>query len=382
MKIAVNTLVTPAKKIGAGEYLRNLLIHLQEIDRVNKYFIFTSYDTYYLFPLKNPNFIEIRVHVKQNIKGLSPILRTIWLHTGFLYKCRRLKVDLIHVPNTQLILWYHPGTISSLLDLREWRYQRSRFIRTVYRKTANLSQAHLSRAVITISKSSKDDIVRFLKISKEKITITYPGIGEHFLKKIDPKTASFVCNKYGIEKPYILSVASQIKHKNIAGILNALADIKQQGKLMRKLVLVGKSGRASSDINQIVSALGLEKDVLFTGYVPDEHLPDLYAMAKMFVFPSFWEGFGIPVLEAMSCGCPVICSNVSSLPEVVGEAALMVEPSDTNALVKAILSLENNPELENKLRKAGPERAVQFSYQFMAQQTLEVYHKVYHKVIK
>ncbi len=378
MQIAINTLATPSKKIGAGEYLNNLITQLQMIDQENMYYIFTARETRHLFPLENQNFKEICVNIPQGIRGVSPVARTLWLHTGFLKSCRYLDTDIIHVPNTQLILWKRPATVVSIFDLGEWHMRRSHLIRTAYRKIANYAQARLSHSIITISESSRDDICRFLKVPDEKVTITYPGVSDRFLKKIQQSEArTMIRDTYGIREAFILSVASQIKQKNITGILEAIARIRHWQNFTRKLVLVGKPGNVSSEIQRAVSRLNLEKDVVFTGYVPDEHLPYFYAAAKMFVFPSLWEGFGIPVVEAMACGCPVICSDVASLPEVAGNAAVLVNPVNISEIAGAILEIEQNPEIENRLKIAGPVQARKFSYRLMAEKTLEVYEKTY-----
>ena len=378
MRVAINTLVTRGKKIGVGEYLRNLIAHLEHIDRENDYYIFTAKDTRHLFPLHAENFHEVPVNVPQNIRIFSTAATIVWLHTSFLARCRTLDVDVIHIPNTQLMLWRNPATVVTLFDLAEWRMRHHHVIRASYRKLANYMQARLSRSIVTLSHFSRNDICRFLKVPADKVTVTPAAAADLFHRPIDAAEAKALVRKtYGADGEYILSVASHMKHKNIEGILRALGHIKRRRTPSWKLVLVGKADNARRGVRKAVTDLALEKDVIFTGYVPDEHLPYLYAAAKMLVFPSLWEGFGIPVIEAMACGCPVICSNVASLPEVAGDATLFVDPHNIAEIARAITKIEDDSELEKRLRKAGPIQARKFSYRRMAEKTLDVYKRTY-----
>lgn len=376
MRIAIITLVTPAQKVGAGEYLYQLIRELQHLDRENEYFVFTVEETANFFPLWADNFREIRVNLSRRGKLPSPLRRTLWLHTGFLKQCRRLGIDLIHIPNTQLMLWKTPLTVSSVLDLREWRMEHSHIIRTFYRRFANFMQARLSASVLTISESSKKDICCFLRIPEKKVRVTYLAASERFHPSLSPReTKELIRNEYGIQGDYALSVASFMKHKNIERLLKAFAEAKQQENFPLQLVLTGKTGDAHSGIRKTVSGLGLEKDTIFTGYVPDKHLPHLYSAAKFFVFPSLWEGFGLPVLEAMSCGCPVICSDIASLPEVAGDAALLVNPYEISEIAGAMRRIVMEPDAEKHLRQTGPVQAAKFKWRKTTEQTIGIYNE-------
>jgi len=377
MKIAINTLVTPAQKVGVGEYLHNLIRELQTLDMENEYFIFTIKETEHFFSVKAKNFRKIRVNLSRNGKLPSPLIRIFWLHTGFLSQCRRLGIDLIHIPNTQLILWKRPATVVTLHDLREWRMDHSNVVRTLYRRFANLMQARLSASVLTVSESSKHDICRFLGVSEEKVKVTYEAASDRFHSPPKPEEAkALIRNEYGIEGEYILSVASLMKHKNIERLLKAVGYAKRHADFSLKLVLIGKSGDARSRIHKTVSELGLRDDTIFTGYAPDEHLPYFYTAAKMFVFPSLWEGFGLPILEAMACGCPVVCSDIASLSEVAGDAALLVNPYQISGIVDAMLRITKYPETEKRMKHDGLAQAAKFNWRKTAEQTLEVYKKI------
>ena len=374
MKIAINTLVTPLLKIGVGNYLADLIDVLQEIDRDNTYYIFTSPETRVLFPLRAGNFLEVPTSLSAR-GGLISAWRTIrWLHTSFLSRCRALEVDVIHVPNTELMLWRRPATVVTLCDLAEWHTRRYPPFRTAFRKLANASQARRAERILAISECTKRDLMTILGVPEGKIDITYLAPRTIFRGDFGRDASRALVNeRFGFPGEYILSVASHEPHKNVEGLLRAAAVVKRRRGLPWKIVLAGKGDAARDSILRALRDGDLRDDVLLTGYVPDDLLPRLYAGAKAFVFPSLWEGFGLPVLEAMACGCPVICSGTSSLPEVAGGAALLVDPRDPADIARALLAIEEDPELERRLRAAGPARARQFTGRATAEATLRSY---------
>jgi len=190
------------------------------------------------------------------------------------------------------------------------------------------------------------------------------------LESVDP-----ALKRYVIERPYILYVGSLEKRKNLPRLLEAYAYLRETLPGW-KLVIVGGRKWKSDPIYKAVQRLGLEPHVIFTGFVAEEDLPALYNGADLFVFPSLYEGFGLPVLEAMACGTPVVTSNTSSLPEVAGEAALLVAPTDVKAIAAAMQRVLSEPDLAAELRRRGLERASQFSWERTARETLAVYERV------
>jgi glycosyltransferase involved in cell wall biosynthesis len=227
--------------------------------------------------------------------------------------------------------------------------------------------------VIADSYATKKDLCQFLKIDDEKIKVIHLGLEGRF------KTVAFskieeIKKKYRIRDDYILFVGVIEPRKNIVSILEALSILKQTGKLRgKKLVVAGRKGWLFKEIFERVQALNLEDDVAFTGFVEEEDLPALYGGALFFVYPSRYEGFGLPVLEAMGCGTPVITSKVSSLPEVAGDAAILVDPMDVEELAWRMEMLCENRDLREELSKKGVERARLFSWEKTARETLEVY---------
>ena len=227
-----------------------------------------------------------------------------------------------------------------------------------------------ARHVIAVSENTRQDLMRYLGISAAKITVIYNGV-DHQKFRPNGSTAS--------EFPYLLYVGSERPRKNLRRLINVFAEIKklpQFGDL--KLVKVGKPGRSpalrQNTLNMVKQA-GLEGEVIFSEQVEDKSLQAFYSSARALVYPSLYEGFGLPVLEAMACGCPVITSNVSSLPEVSGDATLLIDPYSEHALYHAILRILSDLALRNHLISRGLERASHFSWENAAEATLEVYQR-------
>lgn len=231
-------------------------------------------------------------------------------------------------------------------------------------------------AIIAISNHTKMDCIKYLGIPEEKIRVIYEAADEIFKpEKIKEEMKNHLKDKYGIEFPFILSVGTLEKRKNLPNVLKAFYRLKKTGN-HHKLVIVGKIGWKYNKIFSTMEELDLKKDVIFTGYVPDEDLVKIYNAADLFVFPSIYEGFGLPPLEAMACGCPVITSNTSSLPEVVGDAGVTVDPYDDKALADEMHRILSNDGFKTELSKKSLERAELFSWRQTAKETWNVYEEV------
>lgn len=228
--------------------------------------------------------------------------------------------------------------------------------------------------VIAPSESAKEDIVRFLGVERERIVVIPDGVENRFQPVGDPVRSAAMRQKYGVPHEYILFVGVLEPRKNIPTLLQGfsrlLAEKVGQGL---KLVIAGGSGWGLTGIGKQVQSLGLQDHVVFPGFIDEEDLPDLYRGAHLFVYPSLYEGFGLPILEAMACGVPVITSNTSSMPEVAGDAALLVDPLNVEALASAMASVLLDKELKEALQRKGRARANHFSWETTARKTLESY---------
>jgi glycosyltransferase involved in cell wall biosynthesis len=309
--------------------------------------------------------------------GRLPALMT-WGNVALRHAAQRLGLDVIHdstgltpflfgagraqtvVTVHDVFAWSLPGH-STLADTLIYRHWLPRVLPSV-------------NAVITVSQASKADIVRHLGVPADKVHVTYEGAG-HSYTRASVEQVSKVRAQYGLPDGYVLFVGSVEERKNLGRLLQACARLWAAGE-RRPLLIVGARRGKYSKILQTVRDLNLESRVHFTGHVPDADLPALYSGADLFVFPSLYEGFGLPPLEAMACGTPVVCSNNSSLPEVVGDAALTVDPYDVDALADAMRRVLANADLAEDLRRRGLERAAAFAWERTARETVEVYREV------
>jgi glycosyltransferase involved in cell wall biosynthesis len=330
----------------------------------------------------SPGFLATIPEVKvQPLPGcrLLPGLMTlgnVWLP----WLAQQLKLDLIHDPTgvtpclfgssiARLVVtvhdvfaWSLPG-YSSLLD------------RLIYRSW--LPQVLKSRAgaVMTVSRQSQQDIVRFLGFPENKIHRIPYGVNPKFSQLPVTQVQKHLQDRFNLTSPYILYVGALTRRKNIERAVQAFSSLTPVYPDLR-FVLAGPRSWAQTPLGGLIAELDIADKIILTGPLTDRDLPVLYNGSLAFIFPSLYEGFGLPVLEAMACGVPVVTSNVSSLPEVAGEAALLVDPLDVTAIAAAISRLIDDPELRRELSQRGLERARQFTWDRTARETIQVYNSV------
>lgn len=261
--------------------------------------------------------------------------------------------------------------VISIMDLSYLHYPEMFRKNDLYQlRNWTLYSVRKAKKILTISQASKADIIKYYGIDSTRVLVTYPG-------NIKAKTkveATRLKDKYGIQGEYILYVGTLQPRKNLIRLIEAFYKVKNQAI---KLVVVGKKGWMYEEIFTQVKKLGIEKEVLFTGFVPDEDLPIFYQKAKCLALVSLYEGFGLPVLEAMSYGTPVVVSKVSSLPEIAGEAGILVEPGDTDNIAQGILKiLEMNERDYQQLSEKCKKQAAKFNWEKTARETLKVLKEV------
>ncbi len=225
------------------------------------------------------------------------------------------------------------------------------------------------------SDSTRRDLIELLGVPPERAQVIYGGVDPAFAPVTDIAALQAIRQKVAGTSPFILSVGTLEPRKNYPTLIRAFAQAREQARLPHVLVIVGKKGWVYEPIFAAVEELGLQDVVLFPGFVPDSELPALYSAADLLATPSFYEGFGLPPLEAMACGTPVVVSGVSSLPEVVGDAGLRIDPHDTDALADAILRLLQDSPLRASLRQAGFAQARKFTWDRAARELLAVYNR-------
>ena len=350
------------KNSGVGTYIENLLtIFDKSNEDILVYSLINSSDNEIL----NCNF-KVKT-IKTNY--YTPIY-SLREQVILPYYCKKLKPDLVHYPSFNSSLYSPIPFVVTIHDLIYYLYPDAcpNKLGYLYAKTMLKYVARKSKLVIAVSFSSKKDIVKYLKIPEEKVCVIYHGIS----KKYHPiKNPENFLKKYNLPVNYILYIGNHEPRKNIIGLIKAYSISKFKNDYF--LVIGGKKDPRRKKTYEVVKELSLEDKVIFTDYIVEEDLPAIYSAAKLFVFPSFYEGFGLPPLEAMACGTPVICSNATSLPESVGDAAITVEPGDNNGLAKAIDKVLSIQVLREELIRKGIERAKKFSWENTAKRTIEVY---------
>jgi glycosyltransferase involved in cell wall biosynthesis len=363
-----------AHSVGAGlggneSYIANLIEALAEIDTNNRYTLYvTRREAVERFTGRWPH-VSVRLTLPH-----TPLVR---IPLTLSAELRRRPVDLLHVQYTgpPLAPCAVVATIHDLSfeHLPETFKRRSRAqLRLTVRRTARMA-----RAVIAPSEYSRRDLIETYELPPERVVVTPLAASPHLAPVTDEGERRRVRELYGISGDYILAVGAIQPRKNLVRLIEAYADLRgarPQAKLPQ-LVLVGRRGWLYGETMSAVNLHSNNGDIRFTGYVSEGDLQALYTDALCFVYPSYFEGFGLPVLEAMSCGAPVIAGNRTSLPEVVGDAGVLVDPFDSSALSSAIGRLVDDVSLRRTLRARGLERAREFSWRETARRTLEVYER-------
>ena len=352
------------RRVGSGEYCYQLLRNLHKIDKKNKYLIYLPQSPTVDLPKESSNW---------HYKIIRP--RKLWTLFGLSleFLLRRSKPDVFLSPTHYLPIFAPSRSAISILDVSYIRFPE-------LFKPNDLNQltkwtgysVKKAKGVFTISQASKDDIIKEYGIPGYRIAVTYPGIKKAEGIRYKELSMEELREKYGIKKDYILFVGTLQPRKNVSRSIEAFSKLNQD----IELVIIGKKGWLYEEILVAPKKYKVENKVKFLDSVPDEDLPCFYKNALCFVLPSLYEGFGLPVLEAMEYGCPVITSNISSLPEAGGDAALYVDPQSTDDLKKSLELVINDKKLREKLIKKGYEQVKKFSWEKTARETLKVITKI------
>ena len=369
MRIAID-----AHSVGTGlggneSYATNLIEALAEIDDVNRYTLYvTRREAVERFSNRWPNF---------SVRSTRPHTPFIRIPLTLSTELRRNPVDVLHVQFTSppfspcpVVVSIHDLSFEHLPETFKWRSRQQ--LRLTVRRSARRAAE-----VIALSEYGRQDIIDNYHLDPARVTAIPLAAPAHFGPVRNEEELQRVRQTYGIEKDYILSVGAIQPRKNLSRLVAAYSRLrrsKPEGKLP-KLVLVGKCAWLYDETLRAIKELELSDSVILTGYVPEADLPGLYSGAICFVYPSYFEGFGLPPLEAMRCGAPVIVGDRTSLPEVVGTAGLLVDPFDVDALAAAIEKVINDSDLRAQLSVKGLERAKLFDWRETARQTLAIYHR-------
>ncbi|MBI5748887.1 MAG: glycosyltransferase family 4 protein [Nitrospinae bacterium] len=359
MRILIDARVISDKMHGIARYTYNLIKNLSDIDTKNEYVMLSNHDRLIDFSSGYKNFKLVRCNTPlYSIQEQFKIPKIL----------KREGADIYHSPTFSAPLYQQCKTIMTVHDMIHLVFGKS-IHRLYYRYIVKTAMMKAS-SIITVSEYSKTDIVKYLGIPKEKIYVTYNGIDEKF-RPVHNKTIDNIKKKYGIFSRYILFVGNQKPHKNVDNILKAFKMAMEKEGLNHHLILVGvKNG-------YIKIAGELDKRVIYINNHTDDDLVELYQSADLFLSPSLYEGFGLPMLEAMACGVPVVTSNRTSIPEVTGNAAILADPENIQEIANAICKVLKDENLKSDLIRKGLEQAKMFSWKRMAEETLELYKRVY-----
>ena len=365
-----------AHSVGSGlggneTYATNLIEALAAIDSVNRYTLyFTKKKAIERFANRWPN-----VQLRQTLPH-TPLVR---IPLTLSVELRRRPVDILHVQYTSPPFTPCP-VVNTIHDLsfehlpetfkgRSWRQMRLTIRRS----------AQAADHILTDSSYSRDDILKTYKLSPERVTATPLAASAKFRPVDDTYELNRVRQRYGISGDYILTVGSIQPRKNLPRLIRAFDALCREGNIqpLPLLVIVGKRGWLYEETLEAAANSHIRERILFTDYVSEDDLPALYAGATCFVYPSYFEGFGIPPLEAMRCGTPTITSDRTCFPEIIGDGGLMVDPFDERAIRDAIVKVFSDPKLRAELKEKGIKRASLFDWKETARQTLKVYERVY-----
>jgi len=359
---------------GINWYIHNLLTHLPRVDRDNRYTAFIG----------DGRFTGPGLALKlSRLPTSRPPIRIFWEQVVQPFALRKEKVDLLHALAFVTPLLSPCPSVVTVYDLSFLLYPESfKRLKRLYLGLFTRLSARKARRIIAISESTKRDVVRLLGVPSEKVDAVYCGKDAAFRPLVRDQVATFRA-KHGLPERFVLFVGTIEPRKNVTRLIEAFANLHtctlahlQTCRLANlKLVIGGAKGWFYEDVFARVEELGLEGEVVFPGYIPVSELPLWYNAAELFVYPSLYEGFGLPLLEAMACGTPVVTANTSSLPEVVGEAGLTVDPLDVDGLAEAMRRVLGDEALRQEMRERGLQRAEGFSWMKAAQETVQVYRR-------
>jgi glycosyltransferase involved in cell wall biosynthesis len=370
MRIAIDAHAVGAKLGGNESYAVNLIEALAQIDSINNYTIYVTAEAARdRFERRWPNF---------KVRPTLPHTPLIRIPLTLSAELRKNPVDVLHVQFTAPPFCPCP-TVVSIHDLSFEHLPQTfnRRSRTQLRLTVRHSARRAAR-ILSLSEHTRRDIISTYGIAPERVSAIPIAAASHFARVNDNSELQRVRHTYGIHGEYILSVGSIQPRKNLVRLVKAYASLRggSSADKLPKLVLVGKCAWLYDETLRALDETGVRDSVVLTGYVPEKDLPALYSSALCFIYPSYFEGFGLPPLEAMKCGAPVIVGNKTSLPEVVGDAAIAVDPFDVEAIAGAIKRVIDDQSLRNDLSLKGQQRASAFDWRETARRTLTVYQEV------
>jgi glycosyltransferase involved in cell wall biosynthesis len=376
MKIGIDARFYGPSHAGLGRYTKNLVDQLAQLDNQNEYVIFLHTSNFDLFTTENPRFRKVAVPIAHY---------SLKEQLAFPKLLSQYNLDLVHFPHLNVPVGYRGKFVVTIHDLIMHKF-KNRAVTTKIKPVYELKHlgyravtrwaAQKAQHVIVPSKAVQDEIVEFYKLPTSHVTVTHEAaddIAQNVSKK-RPSTIESrqsVLDKYGISGKYIMYVGNVYPHKNIETLAKAMAELHDKHNL--SLVLPSSRSVFLQRTEEMMVQHGVRDHVILPGFVPDEDLAILYQAAEAYVFPSLAEGFGLPPLEAMAAGLPVVCSDIPVLKEICGDAARYFDPYSADDIARAVGEVVSSDALRRQMIDKGYQRTKQFSWKKMAEETLEVY---------
>lgn len=367
MIIAIDIRESCAEKTGKGGYTYNLIKAILSQDKQNQYLLYSDNE---VNPFKDSKNARVKIIKTSSWKWHFKVLKDL----------QNEKVDLFFAPTSYIIPAFAPKSLKVIItvhDLVAFLFPSTHNTKATFIERLTLKKA-LKKAdsVFVVSENTKKDLLKKIKYPENKIHITPCAPADFFKQPVKPKELEEIKQKYHLPNRFILAVGTLEPRKNFSTLIKSFIIVKRKDPDL-KLVIVGKKGWKFKQVEESVKHYKLQSEVIFPGYIEDHELQKVYHLASVFVFPSLYEGFGIPPLEAMASGCPVISSNVASLPEVIGEAGLLIDPRSSYKIADAIYSLSTNDHARNLLIEKGKIQAGKFSWEESANKALEIFKRVF-----
>jgi glycosyltransferase involved in cell wall biosynthesis len=367
MKIGIDARMYGPGFTGIGRYTYELIRHLAQIDSANDYVVFLRKEAYETFVPPNPRFKKVLADFPHY--SLAEQILFLWI-------LNREKLDLMHFCHFNAPIFYRRPFVVTLHDLTlsffPGKKMNSFLRRTAYHLVLK-AVTRKARRIIAVSGHTQNDLMTLLGIPADRITVIYHGVDPDFAKPA-PLSREQMAEKFGLRKPFFLYTGVWRDHKNLVGLLHAFHGLHRETNGRYQLAITGRPNPNYPEVTDTIQSLGLSEEVCLTGLVSDEDLRALYQHALAYVFPSFYEGFGFPPLEAMLCGTPVAASDTSSVPEVCGEGnALYFNPYNIPEMLQALRRIATDQDLRATLVERGRAHARQYNWGRMAASVLGVY---------
>lgn len=354
---------------GVKQYIYDLTNALVRVDKNNKYFVFYNKRE---FLGTYPQAEEIAISVGNKF---------LWDHYYFPKVAKKYPLDILFCPKSVIPLGVKIKSIVTIHDLMyfpmPWKYnfKEYKFFDTIYMRIFIPRSLKQSVQIVVDSENTRADIISLFKIPESKISVVYLGVSEFVKKQLSEESIREILHKNKVRRPFIFYSGVATRRKNLQVLIRALGAIKD--KIPHQLVITGGGGEKNIPLNKVIKEAEIEQRINILGTVSFDTIVALYKTADMFIFPSLYEGFGLPILEAMALECPVISSNAASLPEVAADAALMFDPNNVQQLSELILRVVNDSSLRNQLIEKGRERAKLFTWEKAAREMIKIFERAY-----